>query len=246
MQFKPSLLRIAAACFAVTLVFAGQAQASATSSKEFRFRVLLNDDEIGTHNFRVSREAGDEIVEIDADFRVTFLGITVYSYDHVNRERWRNGCLDQIDSRTDDNGDKFAVDGKDRGEDFEVSTQDGQRQLDANCVMTFAYWNRDYLSQTRLLISQNGEFLEIEVEAGGLERLRFDEQQVATERYRLRNRERGIDITVWYAADTGRWLCLESRVDGRVIRYLPEGVATMARLDQPVAEKLAPRDMVDP
>jgi len=226
-----------AGCLVVLLVFAGPGLAATSDAREYRFRVLLDDDQIGTHSFRVKRDAGRDIVEINADFAVKFIGITVYSYDHDNRELWRDGCLERIESSTDDNGDKFAVDGRDQGASFQLATQDGERQLDAECVMSFAYWNRDYLAQSRLLNSQNGEYLEVDVESGGVERLRFDQREVSAERYRLRNRERDVDITVWYAQQTGEWLCLESRVDGRVIRYLPEGVGSMVRLDQSVADK---------
>ena len=94
--------------------------------------------------------------------------------------------------------------------------------LMTSVLMTLAYWNRDFLAQPRLLNAQNGEYLAVEVADEGLERIEVGGQQVASNRYRVRNRERGVDITVWYARDNGDWLSLESRVEGgRVIRYLP-------------------------
>lgn len=224
---------------AILMLLAGPAVAAASSQQEFRFRVLLDGDEIGSHSFRVSREADQETVEIDAEFKVKFIGITVYSYVHDNRELWSNGCLQRIESSTVDGGDTFKVDGRAEGERFQLSTQDGESELATDCVMTFAYWKRDYLGQARLLNAQNGEFLEVDVESGGVEQLRFDAREVSAESYRLRNGERDIDITVWYEQQSGEWLSLESRVDGRVIRYLPEGVESMARIEQPVAENVS-------
>ena len=215
-----------AALVVVLMLLAGPAGAATGSQQEFRFRVLLDGDAIGTHSFRVSREAGQETVEIDARFKVKFIGITVYSYVHENRELWRNGCLERIESSTVDGGDKFKVDGTDEGDRFQLSTQDGERELAADCVMSFAYWNQDYLRQARLLNAQNGEFLEVEVESGGVERLRFDARELSAERY--------------------AWLALESRVDGRVISYLPEGVQSMARSDQPVARKVSAESATRP
>jgi hypothetical protein len=84
------------------------------------------------------------------------------------------------------------------------------------------------------------------VESGGVEQLRLDAREVAAERYRLRNAERDIDITVWYEQQSGKWLALESRVDGRVISYLPEGVQNMARLDQSVAENAVAESQTRP
>ena len=230
---------IVAGLVVILALLAGPAAAATSGLQEFRFRVLLDDDEIGTHRFRVSRAAGEETVEIDADFKVKFIGITVYSYVHANRELWRDGCLQRIESNTVDGGDKFKVDGRNVGDRFRLSTQDGDSELSADCVMSFAYWKRDYLAQARLLNAQNGEFLEIDVENGGVELLSVDAREVSAERYRLRNRERDIDITVWYEPQSGEWMFLESRVDGRVIRYLPEGVQSMARLDQPLAGKVS-------
>ena len=230
---------IVAGVAVILMLLAGAAAAATGSQQEFKFRVLLDGDDIGTHTFRVNREAGQETVEIDARFKVKIIGITVYSYVHENRELWRDGCLRRIESSTVDGGDEFKVDGRDEGGRFQLSTQDGERELAADCVMTFSYWKRDYLEQPRLLNSQNGEFLEVDVENGGVEQLRLDARELAAERYRLRNRERDIDITVWYEQQSGEWLALESRVDGRVIRYLPEGVKNMARLDQPTAGKVS-------
>jgi len=239
MKFPQSFSRgIFAGLIALAMLLAGPAAAATGGEQEFRFRVLLDGDDIGTHSFRVSREADRETVEIDARFKVKFIGITVYSYEHENRELWRNGCLERIESSTVDGGDKFKVDGRDEGGSFQLATQDGERDLAADCVMTFAYWKQDYLRQPRLLNAQNGEFLEVDIESGGVEQLRLDEREVAAERYRLRNGERDIDITVWYEQQSGGWLALESRVDGRVISYLPEGVQSIARLGQAVATKV--------
>ena len=124
-----------------------------------------------------------------AEFDITFLAISFYTYDHVNRETWVNGCLDSIVSLTDDNGDEFRVEGRDRGASFELATQDGQVELDDGCVMTFAYWNRDFLAQPRLLNAQNGEYLKVEVADEGVDEIRLGERKVSSNRYRVRNRE---------------------------------------------------------
>lgn len=187
-----------------------------------RFRVLLNDKEIGYHSFRVSNEAGRQTIDIQARFDVTFLAIPVYRYEHSNREEWSNGCLHRIAARTDDNGRLFMVDGAAQQEAFTIATADRARQLDAECVMTFAYWNRDFLRQSRLLNAQTGEYLPVEIEFEGKEALRLGEGRVQAQRYRVRNADQGIDIVVWYRASSGKWLSLESRVGkGKRIRYLP-------------------------
>lgn len=200
----------------------GAASAIRESTEDLIFMVTLDDKEIGVHRFSVDRSQERDLVEIRADFDVTFLAIPVYSYDHRNREVWRGGCLESIASQTDDNGDEFRVDGEDRGDRFVVSTQNDTIELDADCVMSFAYWNRDFLSQGRLLNAQTGDYLPITVEELGSEQLRLGDASVQARGYRLLNRDEEIDISVWYQADSGRWLSLESKLGGeRTLRYLP-------------------------
>jgi len=197
------------------------AQAAAVPEQRLLFRVLLDDSEIGYHRFHISGQGQQQLIEIDAEFKVKFLGITVYRYEHRNREAWRQGCLDSIASSTVDGGDEFRVEGRRRDDRFPLSTQDGEREIEAGCVMTFAYWDRDFLQQDRLLNAQNGEYLAMEVSDEGVEDMQLNGQPVAASRHRLVNAEKEIDITVWHRQDDGRWLSLESRVDGRIIRYLP-------------------------
>lgn len=196
--------------------------AASPPEQQLLFRVLLDDSEIGYHAFRITRQGQQQVIEIDAEFKVKFLGITVYRYEHRNREGWRQGCLESIASTTVDGGDDFRVEGRRVDGQFLVSTQDGERGIEAGCMMTFAYWDRDFLQQASLLNSQNGEYLAVKVEDEGVETLQLNGRKVAASRHRLSNAEREIDITVWHREDDGHWLSLESRVEGgRVIRYLP-------------------------
>lgn len=226
---------------AAAIMLPGAASATRESAEDLVFRVLLDDQEIGVHRFNVERRQERELVEIRADFDVTFLAIPVYSYDHRNREVWRGGCLERIESATDDNGDAFRVDGRDVGNRFVVSTADEQTEIEADCVMSFAYWNRDFLSQGRLLNAQTGEYLPVELEDRGTEKLRLGDATVEARGYRLLNREEDLDISVWYEPDSGRWLSLESKVGGkRTLRYLPLDEAAAERALERLASSSAP------
>lgn len=214
---------------------AASAMQSANEGEEFLFRVLLNDKEIGFHSFKVVAEAERKTVDINADFDVTFFAIPVYSYDHSNREIWNKGCLEKIASFTDDNGDKYSVDGQFIGDSFKISTRNDQFELENNCVMTFAYWNKDFLRHSRLLNSQSGEYLPVKINFSGIEQLQLGTEKISSRRYNLLNKEQGIDITVWYDARSNKWLSLETKVDGRVIRYLPVEHKVAAKSTQQLA-----------
>jgi hypothetical protein len=142
----------------------------ARADQSWQFRVLLDDSEIGTHDYRIAERDGGRRVQIDARFIVTFLAVEVYRYVHTATERWRGNCLDNIDSRTDDNGALIAVHGKSSGGRFEVKTSAASTTT-PGCMMTFAYWNPAFLSQPHLLNSQTGEVMDVHADAVGDETL---------------------------------------------------------------------------
>ena len=199
------------------------AAVASQGADEFRFRVLLDEKEIGHHHFTVTDDGEREIVEIDARFDVRLFFVPVYRYRHSNKEVWRNGCLTQIRSRTDDNGEDYQVAGELRQQSFALTAQDESRTLREDCVMTFAYWRRDFLEQPRLLNAQTGKMVEVDVQPLQRDGYELAGEVVPADGYRIRAREGELDIRVWYARDSGRLLALESTVDGnRTLTYLPQ------------------------
>ena len=185
----------------------GYAAASASAGETLRFKVFLDEEPIGTHSFRL-QESGDGLtMESRAAFEVKLLFLTAYSYDHRSRELWREGCLAELRSHTDDNGERHSVRGQRTGEGFLIAGET-ERVVDDACAMTFAYWDPRILEQDRLINPQTGEVVEVEVVDEGLERLTASGREVQARRYRLS--ADGLDITLWY--DDRRWLGLESRV----------------------------------
>ncbi|MFO1418539.1 MAG: DUF6134 family protein [Methylotetracoccus sp.] len=198
------------------LMIAGALAASAVSasSETLRFKVSLGDKEIGTQNFRLDRNGERLTVAIDAEFDVRYIALNFYSYRHRNTEIWNGNCLESMQARTDDNGDQLAVEGASTPGGFKVQATNLSTVLPA-CVMSFAYWNTEFLKATRLLNSQTGVYEPVRVDRVGRERIRVRGQSVDATRYRLTGNKIAIDL--WYADDQ-RWLRLESQVkDSRLI-----------------------------
>jgi hypothetical protein len=182
----------------------------------WRFRVYLDDKEIGYHHFYLGGEGDTRQLHTKANFEYRLLFVKLYEYEHENREIWSDGCLQSIESRTDANGRVYAVDGRRESGGFRVDGDGGEVRL-PECVMTFAYWNPAFLQQERLLNSQDGQFLDIEVSPPTSETLEVRGQQRAAYRYRLVAGDLKLDL--WYSPER-EWLALESEVSGgRTLRY---------------------------
>lgn len=192
------------------------ADRAAAAADTMRFRVYLDKDEIGEHSFQVSPSQGGKQVVSRASFDVKILVFNAYRYRHESRERWRGGCLDQIRATTDDNGKGYQVEGQQETTTLALRVN-GDRKTLPQCVSTFAYWDRNFLKQQRLLNPQTGELVEVRVESAGTEQRMLQGRQVEAERYRLRADR--LDINLWYTSD-GRWIGLESDTGkGRTLRY---------------------------
>ena len=205
---------------AISLAEESSQQATVSSDpatgQSWRFRVWLDDKEIGYHNFFLAKNGEISHLHSEASFEYKLLFVSLYDYEHENRETWDGDCLQSIDSHTDANGQPYTVNGHRKDGEFELGSSSGETSL-PECVMSFAYWNPSFLQQKQLLNTQNGEFLEIQVSPPVFEELEVQGEQRPSNRYRLAARALNLDL--WYSMDE-QWLALESETEGgRKLRY---------------------------
>jgi len=203
--------------FAVVVMLIGPTVTGATgSSQSWDFSVKLDGDEIGYHRFELIDEGNQKRLLSEARFDVRFLFVNAFKYRHSTTEVWSDGCLREIEARTQANGKRMAVSGLTVEDRLVIDAGDAQSALD-NCVMTFAYWDPAFLQQSRLLNVQSGEYLDVRVEQLGLEPINVRGQDVAAIVYRLTADK--IELKLWYSPDD-EWLALESVArGGRLLRY---------------------------
>jgi len=204
-----------AALLLVLSIF-NSAYASKGEDKNWEFKVYLDGDEIGFHNFSVVQKENHQEIYSSARFDVKFLFINAYSYEHDNVEHWRGQCLKSINAVTNDNGDKYNVSGQVDDDQFIVETLQDKNSYDS-CIKTFAYWDPDFLTERKLLNSQTGEMIEVKSQFIGNEKMTYKGKATDARRYRLLGENLQIDL--WYS-DEDQWLALESLTEGgRVVRY---------------------------
>ena len=194
-----------------------QAEEAPSTERQWRFRVFLDDKEIGYHDFFLAEQGASRVLRTVAEFEYKLLFVKLYDYAHENREEWQGDCLTRIESSTDDNGKTLSVLGQQQLDTFVVQATRGSTSLPP-CVMSFAYWNPEFLKQTQLLNSQNGEYVAVEVSAPEPTELEVHGQTLQALSYHL---EAGpLKLQLWYSMDR-EWLGLESETEsGRMLRYV--------------------------
>lgn len=208
--------RIYLATLSLMLIVSYPLFANTDDQRELSFRVLLDGKPVGNQHFIFSNEDGLTRLETIADFKVKFLFATVYRYQHRNVETWEGDCLAEIESSTDANGKPYSVSGQQREGFFEITSDGSQEQL-PQCVSTFAYWNPEFLQNERLLNTQNGEYLDIEVSEAKPDYRMVKGSRVPALKYELKAGD--LDLKLWYSQDN-EWLALESKTKGdRILSY---------------------------
>lgn len=191
------------------------------ADREWNFRVLVDEKPVGHHRFALEDRGEVREISSAADFEYQLLFLTLYDYQHDNREIWQGECLQRIDSRTDDNGKQFSVDGRQKADAFVLDRNTealDAREILPGCVRTFAYWDLALLKGDRLLNSQTGVYMDVNLSEPVPDRIEVRGNELATQRYRLEAGEHQIDL--WYTADR-EWVGLQSRAgEGRTLRYV--------------------------
>lgn len=200
---------------AILLLLVLALPAHTTADGDWQFRVMLDGREIGSHRYTLEPAGAGTLLRSDARFDVKFLFITAYRYDHEAVERWQGGCLQSLTSRTDSNGKRTTVTAI-AGEGGLAVARPAGRELHPGCVLSFAYWDPRILEADRLLNSQTGELVPVQVIPLGQDSIPVRGTPRTASRYRISGRD--LQIDVWYA--DGHWIGLEALTDGgRRLRY---------------------------
>ena len=179
---------------------------NSTYAEEWNFDAILNDKVIGQHTFIYE----DEKTISNANFKFEYLFMD-FIYQHKSTETWQEGCLKTISSKTDDDGDLYEVSGHIGTDRFLVTTNNKTSEL-PSCVMTFAYGNPKILEQKKLMNSQSGEYLDVDIQFIREENHIVKGEDILTDLWRI---EANIDdgdllIHLWYDKNMN-WVSLKSQ-----------------------------------
>lgn len=193
-QFSFRRLPLAAATALLVLATAAPLPASESADKLLGFWVMRDEEPIGVHKLKFSQVGEETHVEIEIDLKVGIGFITLFRYEHRNREVWRDGRLVALDSRTNDDGDDYWVKVRATDEGLSVEHQDGSYLAPAGTLST-SYWNKATVGQSRLIDTQKGRLLEVAVAPNGEESLALESGIVPARRYEMTG---DLNLSLWY------------------------------------------------
>lgn len=193
------------------------AAAAARYGDEILFDVHRNGEPAGRHRVRFARDGDTLTVESEFRLRVRFLFLTAYRFDYASTERWRDGRLESLEARIDDNGARSALRADRDGGLLRIGGEAGRYRADDPSLMPTTHWNAAVLGRSSVLNTLTGRINEVTIRAAGRDVVQTERGPVRATRYVYSG---DLETEAWYD-DAGRWVKLRFAArDGSAITYV--------------------------
>ncbi|MDA0702396.1 MAG: DUF6134 family protein [Proteobacteria bacterium] len=201
--------------------FAGLAKAADSLTPAYpasgasHFTLLRNGSSLGSYDLRFeSREDGLHVVtRVDVNYSLAF--ITLYRFEQDRNELWRDGRLASLETRTNDDGDRFALTAWATADGVQVNGREFDGLAPAN-IMPTGFWDIRTVERTQLLNSEDGDLLNVTAERVGEETVEVMGEAVRATHYRITG---DTEKDLWYDKN-GVWVALRMTAsDGSTIEY---------------------------
>lgn len=188
-----------------------------TSSKvpdDRYFAITVAGDTAGYDHIRFNRKNNRLIVQRKLRIDVTFLMFSAYTYTHEATEVWQEGQLKKLESKTNDNGEKYRVSAKITEHGLKVTTNDTNYVAPRN-VIPSSYWNHQVVEAGRLLDTETGRMGQIDVTDEGKETLQVTGRSIKARKYDISG---AVDLDLWYNKNQ-RWVKMKFFNSGYKVVY---------------------------
>lgn len=180
------------------------------------FTVLRKGKPFGRHVLTFERDAeGALTVTTDVDLQVKFGPITAFKYRLDSVEQWIDGQLSALNGTSNNDGRKGEVRAQIVEDQLVVDSTAFDGPLPVGTIPS-SHWNRLQVYQDRMLSTETGEVLPIDVEIIGEDQVMVDGEAIEATHYRLKS---DLTVDLWYDRQS-RWVKLSFAVRGQEIEYV--------------------------
>ena len=186
---------------------------------QINFQVQLNDKDIGFHEFNVQNDT----ISNKAQFDVKLWFIPAYKYRHTATEVYKDNCLIQLESETQDGADFFELSSLADSAFFKIKVNDKDYNRPA-CSQTFRYWDIQFTEQNLAINPQDGEIFKLSFSKDIDEEVKTKKNTFLANKFTLHainDQDEKFHIELWYEQNSKKWIKLKSYLkDDNVITYI--------------------------
>lgn len=185
-------------------------------TRRYAFRIVREGSEIGTHEVTLEQSGNLLVVSTTVRIAVRVAFITAFRYEHDSEERWRDGQIITLKSKTHDNGEDYMVDGEIVDDGFRTEGPAGPFVSPSGIHSSNSMWREDFVEQRQLINVREGGVIGLAVKPQGTEKIEVAGRQVEAVKFQAITPQLGGFL--WYNR-TESWVRAELDVKGERVAY---------------------------
>lgn len=189
--------------------------------ERMQFSVARNGTPVGTHTVEFRRQGQDLIVDTLFDIEVKLLFVTAYRFRYQATDRWRDGCLVDMQVSVDDDGQRTDLTARLDNDRLKVTGPAGIVSAPAEIYPTH-HWNAGVVGSEVILNTITGNLGAVRMLDRGVAPVPINGQLLPARHFAYTG---DLENEVWYDPQ-GRWVKMRFKgKDGSTIEYRCETCA---------------------
>jgi hypothetical protein len=162
------------------------------------FDIYRDGSEIGNHVITITRDSDQTMVNVKTDIKVKVAFITAYRFEHERTETWSRDRLLRVESRTNDDGKKFAIIAEANGDGYS-RTVNGRTDIFDGDIQLVSFWDRDTILSGDTYISPVvDETYDLSFSSPTVDKLWIGDRSYEAEHYKMSG---DLDYEMWYSPE---------------------------------------------
>jgi hypothetical protein len=177
------------------------------------YELLRNNKSIGFHNYKFEKKDNKLNVKSKIEFKITKLGIDLYSYSGNTEEQFKNSQLVNFSSNTNQNKKIKNTSIKFDNEKNKLIISGSENQLIAHKEFPVGtWWNHEIIKAKAQISAVSGRIIKQKVTFLGEEKINLYGKNFDALRFNLSSTDKNLpeskklNIDVWYEKKTNIWL----------------------------------------
>ena len=177
------------------------------------YELYRNNKLIGYHIYKFQRSGDNLSIDNEVSFKITKLGIDLYSYYAKGVEKYKNGIFNGFSSKTNQNKKEkyvnISIDPVDKQLIIDGSSYKGKADKD---MIIGTWWNHEIVQKKAQISAVSGRIIKQNVEFKGKENVKIGNKVYKTLRFNFSSsdpslsKDKKLNTEIWYEEDTFLWV----------------------------------------
>ena len=177
------------------------------------YELFRNNKPIGFHTYEFQRNGGNLLINNEVSFKITKLGVNLYSYYAKGVEKYKDGIFFSFNSVTNQNKKEkyvnIVVDPIDKNLIIDGSSFKGKVDKD---LIIGTWWNHEIVQKKAQISAVSGRIIEQKVEFKGKEDVKIGDKIYKTLRFNFSSsdpslsKDKKLNTEIWYEEGTYLWV----------------------------------------